>query len=250
MRENRPTITLSQAGAILLLAAMSHAASAASPAACRKVVIEAQVSAGQEWKVPIGEDWLFRIVPIPPLQQGYSGWDLVVDRTQPAGFPDALYLATPPYNSINQREIGTTYGLRAQDAIGWNPRTFRFFTDPATFRNAQKIYDLAFVHPKDATNRTEANASAMLVKLAEHASQGELRILDARLIPGVADPAPFAQNWAAAAARTQHENVPSPAGNPTARGALNGMRFSLTLWLPGNWALPPGLHATVSACGL
>ena len=91
-------------------------------------------------------------MPVPALDAAYSGWDMVVDRIPPAGFPDALYLATPPYNSINQREIGTTYGLRAQDAIGWNPRSFRFLTDPAAFREAQQ--DLPFgvrITPKDPT---------------------------------------------------------------------------------------------------
>jgi hypothetical protein len=250
MRRERVTNLLAQAGAILLLLTASPAAIAGTPATCRKVVIEAQVSAGQEWKVLVGEDWIFRIVPIPPLRAGYSGWDLVVDRAQPAGFPDALYLATPPYNSINEREIGTTYGLRAQDAIGWNPRTFRFISDPAAFREAQQAYDAAFVSPGDTSSPSVEDASALLAKLAEHASQGELRILDARLSPGVADPPPFAQSWAAAGARTQHENVPPPGGNSTPHGALNWMRFSLTLWLPGDWTLPSGLHATASACGL
>lgn len=237
------------AAGLCLLVTLSAMAHALPPEPCKKVVIEAQVAAGHEWNVPIGEGWLFRVLPIPPLNAGYSGWDLVVDRDQPAGFPDALYLATPPWNSINQREIGTTYSLRAQDAIGWNPRSFRFLTDPAAFRESQQIYDRAFMHPKDSTAAAQQAASKLLLSQSEHASQGELRILDAHLSPGIADPAPFAQNWTIAGARTPHEIVPPPGASSSPLGALLWMRFSLTLWLPGSWALPADLHGTRAACG-
>ena len=115
-------------------------AGAATPASCQKIVLTGEVSAGQEWKAAFGEGWVFRVMPIQAGKAGYSGWDLVVDREQGAGFPDALMLATPPYDSINEREVGTTFGLRAQDAIGWNPRSFRFLTDPAALRESQRLF--------------------------------------------------------------------------------------------------------------
>lgn len=197
----------------------------------------------------IGEGWRFRLVPIPQLDPAYSGWDLVVDRIPAAGFPDALYLATPPYNSINQREIGTTYGLRAQDAIGWNPRSFRFLTDPAAFREGQQIYRKTFNSPNNATKRAIKPASARLLKLTEGASVGELKILDAHLAPGIADPAPFAQGWARASSQVQQELDPSPGGKKAALGSLNWMRFEVVLWLPPGWKLPPGAKAQTAACG-
>ena len=74
-----------------------------------------------------------------------------------------LLLATPPYESISQREVGTTFGIRAQDAIGWNPRSFRFFTNPALFRKAQKLYfDL---HSKPDANRHETKAGSASKRL-------------------------------------------------------------------------------------
>src|SRR5215469_15705482 len=87
---------------------------------CRRLDLAAELESGREWRADIGQGWVFRVVPV----QGHSGWDLVVDRDPPAGYPDALLLATPPYNSLNEREIGATFGLRVQDALGWNPRTF------------------------------------------------------------------------------------------------------------------------------
>jgi hypothetical protein len=221
------------------LTAMAHAADA-----CRKVTLEGEVKAGQEWEAAIGDGWMFRVLPIAPSRAGYTGWDLVVDRDQPAGFPDALYLATPPYRSINEREIGTTFGLRAQDAIGWNPRSFRFLVDPASFREAQPIY-LAKLNGSEAA--ADPNALSRLMELQKHAAQGEFRIVDAHIIPGVADPAPYAQRWAAAAARMQHEEEATGAASPL--GALTWMRFRVTLWLPAHWSLPPILHATQSPCG-
>src|ERR1700756_396986 len=102
---------------VLLLVFFNLAGEAATPpkAACTRVVFEGQASAGGYWTVPLGQGWVFRVLPITPLHAAYSGWGPGVDRKPAAGFPDALLLATMPYNSINEREIGTTFGLRAQD---------------------------------------------------------------------------------------------------------------------------------------
>jgi hypothetical protein len=224
-------------------------------AACVRVSIDGQVTAGREWNAPLGEGWIFRILPIVPSQAGYSGWDLVVDRQQPAGFPDALLLATMPYNSINECEIGTIFGLRAQDAIGWNPRSFRFLRSAADLRDAQELFRSLMATAPDrsanATNDPKAPggpAMSRLAKLQQHAASGELRILEAGIVPGIADPAPFAQPWALAASRTPHRIEAAPAGKSSALGALNWMKFSLTLWLPEHWRVPSELHAVRTAC--
>jgi hypothetical protein len=217
--------------------------------------IDGQVTAGREWNAPMGGGWIFRILPIAPSQAGYSGWDLVVDREQPAGFPDALLLATMPYNSINEREIGTTFGLRAQDVIGWNPRSFRFLLSAADFREAQELYRSimgnAADRSADATNHPKAPGGPDMFRLAElqqRAASGELRILDAGIVPGIADPAPFAQAWALAASRTPHQIDAAPSGKSTALGDLHWMKFSLALWLPERWPVPSELHSVRSTC--
>jgi hypothetical protein len=63
---------------------------------CQRVELQGEVSAGQEWKTAFGQGWVFRVLPIAPQSAGYSGWDLAIDREQPAGYPDALLLATQP----------------------------------------------------------------------------------------------------------------------------------------------------------
>jgi hypothetical protein len=234
--------------AVALFQCISASAHALAAESCARLVLEGEVTAGQEWKTALGQGWVFRIVPVSPTQAGYTGWGLVVDRAQPAGFPDALYLATPPFGSINEREIATTFGLRAQDVIGWNPRSFRFLIDPKSFNDAQQAYRLAY--PVAASpSAASADAAKRLLDFRKNAASGELRILDARLVPGTADPAPFAQQWALAASRTQHEIEPSANAQGSPGGALRWMRFRLTLWLPSGWASPASVHATRAACG-
>jgi hypothetical protein len=245
---------------LLAMAAARTMAGAPQPASCQKLVMTGEVSAGQEWNSLIGEGWVFRVLPIQsgnagPAQAGYSGWDLVVDREPPAGYPDALLVATPPYDSINEREIGTTFGVRAQDAIGWNPRSFRFLTNPAAFRNSQQLYrQLSRVDQASAagdapgTSSSGPRAAPALMELVRQSSAGQFRILDARLTPGVADAAPFAENWAVQSAKTPHAFESSPGGKSTPMGMLNWMRFSITLWLPGSWKAPATLPATRVAC--
>jgi hypothetical protein len=224
--------------------------------ACRQVVIGGEVNAGQEWNFAMGEGWVFRILPIVAGQSSYSGWDLVVDRVEPAGFPDALLLATLPYNSINEREVGTTFGLRAQDAIGWNPRSFRFLSTPIAFSEGRQLY---FALVRNGMIHTQADsppgaaaedsqAMRRLLELESQASAGQFRILDARLAPGIADAASYAESWALAASRKPHQIVPSAPGKATPHGALLWLRFSISLWLPHGWNVPAGLHSTPATC--
>ncbi len=239
----------------VLSVSVCHARGSATTV-CQKVTLGGEVRAGKEWNAAIGQGWVIRVLPIVPGLTGYSGWDLAVDRSQPTGYPDALLLATLPYKSINEREVGTTYGLRAQDAIGWNPRSFHFLSIPADFSEAQQLYRSLSsdgIVDKGSSNNPEAsrrNARAMqrLMALQKQAATGEFRILDAGLVPGVADPPSFAQNWALASASTTYQVEPSPPGKSTALGRLNWIRFSITIWLPAGWKLPPELHGMGKNC--
>jgi hypothetical protein len=247
--------------ALLVFSALVSGAATPPKAACTRVVFEGEVSAGGYWTVLLGEGWAFRVLPIqvlpiPPLEAAYSGWDLVVDRQPPAGFPDALLLATMPYNSINEREIGTTFGLRSQDAIGWNPRSFRFIASPGDFREARLLFRSL---PANAglqaasggsgdPKRGDGQAMARLLEIQQRAAAGEFRMVDAHIVPGVADPAPYAQTWALASSRTPHTIEEAPGGKSSALGVLKWMRFAVTLWLPAGWVVPASLQSQRAAC--
>jgi hypothetical protein len=241
-----------QISLLIAVVALASLRCPAQPASCQKVVLAGEVVAGQEWKAAIGQGWVFRVLPIHPGPAGYSGWDLVVDREPGAGFPDALLVATPPYNSINEREIGTTFGLRAQDAIGWNPRSFHFLADPGALRESQKLFQVlgAAKFGVESPVVTERVGKAMQrqLKINLRAAAGQFRILDARLAPGNSDAASYAENWALASQRTTHTNEPATAAMPSPRGELHWMRFSITLWLPDEWKAPKALNPTRVAC--
>lgn len=221
----------------------------AQPTDCRRIVLAGEVNAGQEWKSSIGEGWVFRVVPVQAGQAGYSGWDLVVDREKPAGFPDALLVATPPYNSINEHEVATTFGLRAQDAMGWNPRSFHFLTSVTDFLESQRLYEsLNSTAGVSGQSAAVARALKRLMEFERRASAGQFRILDARLTPGIGDAASYAENWALASPKTPHKFEPAATGRSTPLGELHWVRFSVTLWLPSGWKVPRELDSTKSAC--
>jgi len=229
----------------LAAVATGHAAEAQRASSCQRLTLAGEASAGHEWRQAVGGGWVLRLAPIVPGAASYTGWDLVMDREPGAGYPDALLLATPPYGSISEREIGTTFGLRAQDAIGWNPRSFRFLTDVAALRQGQQLFGAVAAGQKtDESQR----AGQKLMQLALHGSVGQLRIVDARLSAGVADAAPFSENWALQAARTPHSEVPAQNGQATARGSLDWIRFTVTLWMPAGWKTPAGVQSSRAGC--
>jgi hypothetical protein len=236
-------------GGVLIVASLPAYASAGS---CSKISIQGNVSSGKEWSSPIGQGWVLRLMAVQPAGK-YSGWDIVLDRVTPAGFPDAVLLANPPYGSLNEREIATTYGLRAQDAIGWNPRSFRFLTDPLAFHDAQKLYIASHGLSPEGTQDAKVAAGlheARLLDLIRSASPGELRILDAEIAPGVGDPTSYAQNWAMSSIHTPYQVMPSPSGQATARGALLSIHFLLTLWPPQGWRAPADWASAPAPCAV
>ena len=235
---------------LILTGALAGNAAAGPPLSCTKIVLTGQVSAGQLWSQAFGQGWVFQVLPIQPGKDGYTGWDLVVDRDPPAGFPDALLLATPPYDSINEREIGTTYGLRAQDAIGWNPRSFRFLIDRAALDRGQRLFQILHDKAMDAPAMNSRRSAALqrLLTINQKSSAGQFQILNAQLAPGVADAAPFAERWAIQSPRTPHTVVPSSRGKASPQGELDWMQFSITLWLSPAWKTPKGVTAVRARC--
>lgn len=69
-----------------------------------------------------------------------------------------------------------------------------------------------------------------------------------RLAQGIADAAPYAENWAIQSAKTPHTVAPGAGAKATPMGDLDWMRFSVTLWLPAGWKTPGGLDAPLAAC--
>ena len=229
---------------------------------CRSVRLTGDVKEGHEWSAAFGEGWILRLAPIQPTGRGYSGWDLAVSRVDDAGYPDALLVATPPYGSLNEREIGTTYGLRAQDAIAWSPRRFRFLISAKDWQQVREFYrDLmaaqsgkgAGAGKQEDGSLQGATAAKLLAMLSDpkRLGSGVFSVLDARLVDGEGDPPVYAQQWAAHLSDVPHTTEQStgpPAASASSRGELRWIRFAVTLTLPAGWKTPSGLGSREATC--
>lgn len=233
-------------------AGLASAKDASSGRQCQKLVFTGEVIEGQSWETTIGHDWIFRVLPIAASSKGYSGWDLAVDRAHDGGYPDALLLGTPPYGSLNEREIGTTFGLRAQDAIAWAPRRFHFLISGKDLHRGRELFRTVMAQPvagkADEMARSKATAELLqMVGDSSRVASGKFEVLDARLTAGVADPPAFAQQWAARFSRAPHTLMPA-ASHPSAQGELRWIRFRATLWLPENWRTPQEIKGEQAKC--
>jgi hypothetical protein len=226
---------------------------------CLAIQLDGEADTTREWSALIGEGWLFRVVPVSSYgtsksAQGYSGWDLVVSRADDLSYPDALLLATPPYGSLNEREIASTYGMRAQDAIAWTPRRFQFLTSSKELERARSLYrKIMPANPKAGTDASSAALNQVagellsLVSSSPTLGRGAFSVLDAKLIEGVADPPAFARQWASRLSQVPH--TVEPAGNaPTPLGELRWIRFRADLLLPAGWKVPPAIHSEPAKC--
>ena len=215
-------------------------------ATCRQITLSGEVQAGGSWRGSIGQGWELRLVPVASLGQEYSGWDLVVAPEDDKTYPDALLLATPPYNSLNEKEIATTFGLRAQDAIAWMPRRFRFLTSRESLAEARRVFP-ALAASGSKTSRGAREASAQLLALMGGAAYGDFSITDAKIVGGIADPPAIAEQWATHLGRVPHTMLPA-AGVASARGELHWIRFSVRVWLPASWNVPLGSNPVPASC--
>ena len=188
------------AAAIAALAFMMIGATlsqAAPPAPCTKIVLTGQADASHEWSQPIGQGWFFRVLPIQAGKAGYTGWDLVVDRDPPAGFPDAS--SSPPRP--------TTPSANARSPPPWPPRAgcHRLESPQLSLphrsrsaaRGPEAVSCLGRYKDLDRearTGRPRARRRQRLLEINRKSSPGQFRILNARLTPGIADAAPFAPN--------------------------------------------------------
>jgi len=225
----------------LTVFASSIAGSSQQPgkvAPCRVGTLEGQVRAGESFVRPIGGGLEIMLEPL------HSGWIL---RVLPAGKPrpphDYAELATPPYHSVSALLVSTDFSFRSQDAVGWNPRRFRFAADEASFSRLLKAYT-----EYEAKGGVSLSSQENLATLVAKAPDGTMTILDARLVPGTGDQASAAAAVASHFAVTAH-TVEAPAdGKPTVLGKINWMRFRIALEIPQGFKADRRLNAKSEPC--
>ena len=207
---------------------------------CRMAVLEGELNAGKGFSTAIGNGLRLWFQPIA------SGWILRVGPLQ--GMPgkhDYAELATPPYRSVTPLSLSTDFSFRAQDAVGWNPRRFRFATSAEAFAVLERTY----ARLPETGSALPPELEAELTEEVSHAAEGKLTIIDARLEPGTGD------QWRAAAAvssrflSTAHTLVPSASGRMSPLGKLLWVRFRVELDMPPRFEAGKGLHVVPHLCG-
>lgn len=202
----------------IVCAATAGPIHAAAYASCGPVVFNGEVRAGQAFQHAISPALEFKLEAVP------AGWIIrVLPHHDVDGTHDFAELANPPYRSPTPILISTDYAFRAQDAIAWNPRTFRFFTTLAQRNIAESAYQ--------ATLRDPAHPAAgqALFQVLPHAGEGEFWIVDAEIAGGTADQTPGAAAVAAHLDQTAHHvrtDLP-----PSGQGRILALRFRVRVSL-------------------
>jgi hypothetical protein len=233
-----------------ILTVWSSAANAAGATgmgqgACRLGVLEGEVRTGESFVRPIGGGLTVRM---EALSWG-SGWVLRVlpmsglPRNTPEAVHDYAQLATPPYSAVNPLLLSTDFSFRAQDAVAWNPRRFRYAGSAADFARLVVAYErYSRVSPPTAEAQNE------LAEMVSKEPEGNLQILDVRLIPGTANQAGTAALVASHFSTTAH-TVEEPAdGKGLPLGKLTWVKFRISLELPRGFEPDKGIKVESAKC--
>jgi hypothetical protein len=156
---------------------------------------------------------------------------------------DYAELATPPYQSVNPLLLSTDFSFRAQDAVGWNPRRFRFALNVEDYQSLLKAYEAyRLTQPATAVAQTE------LIKIVGRMPEGTMEILDARLVPGTADQTSAAAAVASHFTTTAHTLDMPTGGKATPLGRVNWVRFRIRLDLPATFRSDPRVQLEKHTC--
>ena len=236
--------TIVASGLLVAAGSKGWGATGAGPkkpaAACRVGVVEGELDAGKGFEQPLGNGLKLWFQPIA------SGWILrVIPVAGPIGDHDYAELATPPYQSVSPLSLSTDFAFRAQDAVGWNPRRFRFATSEEEFKRLDEVYR----RYESAGATPPATLEVEVADEVSKAAEGKLTIVDAKLVPGMADQWKMAAAVSSRFASTAHTLVMPADRKQSALGKLVWIRFRMELELPREFKAAEGLKALPHVCG-
>jgi hypothetical protein len=139
--------------------------------------------------------------------------------------------------------ISTDFSFRAQDAVAWNPRHFRFAADNATFAEIAEAY-----REYRATSVPSASAVNRLAETVSRASEGTVQLLDAHLVPGTGDQSRMAAAVASHFSTTAHSLERPADGKGTPLGKVTWIRFRIRLDLPEGFRADRGIVVEKYRC--
>ncbi len=178
---------------------------------------------------PVASGWIIRVLPL-------SG---------PRPPHDYAEVATPPYNSITPLSITTDFALRSQDAIGWNPRNFRFATEKTSYDRLLAVYQRSTGR---GFLRRDAFTGGEIAEALRASGAGILTIVDAHLEAGTADQSAAGAAVASHFNSTAHALMPPGSHIPTPLGQLLWLRFQVKLRWPGSGHMNPSASPTEDTC--
>ncbi len=222
---------------LLWVACLVAPVSAMAAARCRTEMLEATVQAGAGYTAEIGGGLKIRLDPVA------NGWRLrVVPATGGSTSPDYAEIATPPYQSPSPLLLATEFQFRAQDVLGWNPRHFQYVADAVSYHRMVVLYgelqqaNKAGQDKADQNNVNQSEAATRLAEMVSHAAAGEIEVLDARLLPGIANQSAAAAAVATHWGQTAHTTEQATDGRATALGRITWLKLRVRL------DIPPGLN--------
>ena len=211
----------------------------AGAARCSRAVVEGEVRAGQGFRQAFGGGLS---VVLEPIAAGWVVRVLPSAGSRPA--EDYAEIATPPYRSVSPLLVSTDFSFRAQDAVGWNPRRFRYAADARAFGRMEGVYRRV----TGAKSASSADESA-LADAVGAAPEGVFEILDASLVPGTADQTRAAALVAVHFGTTAHRLEQPETGRGTALGRIGWMRFRVRLELQPGVKVYRGVKTESYVCG-
>ena len=217
----------------------SRVAAPATKGRCRSAVVEGEARAGQGMRRSFTDGLDVLLDPVA------GGWVLRVLPHGEARLPeDYAELATPPFRSVSPLLLSTDFGFRSQDAVGWNPRHFRYAADARAFGRLEALF-----RRLGQGRSVFSSDEAQLGEVASAQPAGEMLLLDAGVAPGTGDASRAAAMLGTHFAQTAHRLEAPVRGGATPLGRIHWVRVRLTLQLRDGAAAAHGVTVVSTACG-
>jgi hypothetical protein len=158
----------SSIAAFLLCSTISF--SAECEVVCHEISLDGSLRAGEQFSREIGSGLELRLVPVqfsdPSTPTPLDGWRVQVVPTEPAGSAreeeDRIYPVNLPLRFNPWREIGSSYGIRAEEKLQ-RPILYAFVPDEGSFRRIRDLASDALwpYSARDPVHATEAYLSVL-----------------------------------------------------------------------------------------
>jgi hypothetical protein len=179
---------LSRLTLLLIIALPSGAIAQQTPKIPSIIEFTGEVTRGTSFVHDIGHGLLFRLTKTPGAPD--MGWEIEIapgpivnpSTNAPATgeYEEFSGIVTPPYHFYNERYLETSYGTKAEEAVGITPREFNFVESVADSKAAYDVVESVLSSPTFPEKSEALAIAAAKIPIGT----GELQILDSHITPG------------------------------------------------------------------